>query len=87
MSNDILRHGYYLPAQDRLCGDQDLAHEAKTHFLSLGLNDGDVYHGSHYDGTSIFIREDGSKHYILCLQDFFADFYAAKKFKIIVFEF
>ena len=70
----IKRHGYYLPAQNLLRGDQEFSQEAKTLFddLNLPLDNKGKYQGGRYDGISICQKEDGTIVKRLCLEDFFS---------------
>lgn len=65
-----MRHGYFLPSQDRLFGDLPFASEARETFLALGLN---PKFAGRYDGVSIYQHVDGPLTKRLVLQDFFSE--------------
>jgi hypothetical protein len=52
-----MRYGYYIPSQNILRGDKELAAEAEFFYLDiLGL---DKKHAYHYDGVSVMPDEKG----------------------------
>jgi hypothetical protein len=63
-----MRHGYFLPLQNKLCGDMEFANESKELYDSLGLS---YEFAGRFDGASIFQRESGEIVKRVCLQDFF----------------
>jgi hypothetical protein len=82
-----MRHGYFLPLQDKLCGDMEFANESKELYDSLGFTKecdhnkcsqgqacGARYYkyAGRFDGVSIFQRDSGEIVKRVCLQDFFS---------------
>lgn len=70
-----MRFGYFIPKQDLLCGDEEYARQSREIYDSFGLPKscdhsdcklkeacpGRYYKdANHYDGVSIFTRDDGT---------------------------
>jgi hypothetical protein len=74
----IRKYGYYIPLQDKLCGDQEFANQAKQIWDLFGIN---KKFAGRYDGVSIFLTEEGQPTKRLLVQDFFSE-----KHKVISFD-
>ncbi len=74
----VVRHGYYISAQNLLVGDNELALQSKEIFQSFGVNE---KFSQRYDGVSINVREDGTITKRVSIQNFFDP-----KFNVLVFD-
>jgi hypothetical protein len=63
-----MRFGYYIAAEDMLCGDEEFAKEAKKLFHSLGIEK-----PQRMDSVSVYVR-DGERDKVVrfTLHDLFA---------------
>lgn len=83
----ITRHGYFIPKQNILCGDLELATESREIYDSFGFTkgcdhekckDGELCpkryykYAQHYDGVSIVHHDNGVVVKRVCLTDFFS---------------
>lgn len=81
-----MRHGYFLPLQNLMCGDLAFATESREIYIALGFSKacdhsncklgeecpGRYYkYAGHYEGVSIFERDDGSLVKRICLRNYF----------------
>lgn len=63
-----MRLGYYIAAEDMLCGDEEFAAEAKKHFQSLGINE-----PQRMDSVSVYVRDSEAEKVVrFTLHDLFA---------------
>ena len=71
----IIRNGYYIAAQNLMCGDMELANLAKQIFDTFDLpNDKNGnYQGNKYDGVAFYQTEKMIVYKKIILQNFFVE--------------
>lgn len=69
-SNNIVRYGYYIPAQDLMYGDIAFAQQAKDLYQTFGLNH---KYACSFDGVSVIEYEDCSVKREYILRDFICE--------------